>query len=54
MKISEDIKKYRTEEEIEIAIAFLKLMKSKSHSQVKSLTLLINLISSENALISCA
>lgn len=51
MKVSDDIKKYRTEEHIKIATTFLKLMKGKSHTEVKSIALLINLISSENAII---
>lgn len=52
MQISEDIKKYRTEEDIKIATAFLKLMNGKSHSHIKSLATLIMLISADNALIS--
>ena len=49
LKTSEEIKKYRTEEEIKLAISILEQLKNKSHSEVKSLATLIILLSADNA-----
>lgn len=49
MTISEDIRKYKKQEDIKIATDFLNLMKGKSHQDMRDITSLIMMISSENA-----
>jgi hypothetical protein len=53
MIISEEIQKHRTKKNIEITTSFLELMKGKTHSEIKSLTRLIVIISAENSKLEC-
>lgn len=49
MIISENTKEYRTQEELDLAISLLNQLKGKSISEIKTLTLLMNVIAQDNS-----
>ncbi len=50
-KVSEETKKYRKEEDINLACEVLSKMKGKSDAEIKDLLLLVRVISSQNCLL---
>ena len=47
-KVSEETKKYRKEEDINLACEILLKLKGKSHAEIKDLLLLVRVIAGQN------